>query len=89
MIEEDEVVKRPPIEKFGTTHMPLIAFLKYNDYIVQKMEKVGPGKTKFWFENVDRDLLADFNMDRTLVEPNEFSRVMAHQSRSAKRTAKL
>ena len=72
------------ITVFRTADLPLVAFLRYNGYVVQKIEKVNNYKAEFVFENVDRQLLDDFNTDKTSVEPRQFSAIMHQQMQSAK-----
>jgi len=75
---------KEPIAVFRTSDMPLIAFLRYNKYTVQKIEKVNNYKAEFVFLDVDRELLEQFNTDNTLVEPRQFSSIMHQQMQSAR-----
>ncbi len=72
------------ISIFRTSDMPLITFLRYNGYTVQKIEKLNSYKAEFVFENVTRQLLDKFNRDDSLVEPRQFSSIMHQQMQSAK-----
>jgi len=76
---------KEPIPFFRTSDMPLIAFLRLKGYTVQKIEKVNDYKAEFIFIDVDRQLLEDFNTDKTLVEPRHFASIMHQQMQSAKR----
>jgi len=74
------------ISSFVTTDMPLVSFLKYSGYTIQKVNRVNAYKAEFVFEDVDRELLAEFNAERSLVEPSTFAGIMKHLTQSAKRT---
>lgn len=75
---------KEPISVFRTSDLPLAAFLKYNSYIVQKIEKITKYKAEFHFKDVDRELLNAFNMDTTSVEPRLFASIMALLTKSAR-----
>lgn len=79
---------KEPIPFFTTSDMPLIAFLRYNGYTVQKINKINNYKAEFIFLEVDRQLLEDFNTDKTMVEPRQFAAIMHQQMQSAKRKIK-
>lgn len=82
------MTNKEPIQLFRTSDLVLIAFLRYNGYSVQKIEKINDYKAEFIFVDVDRELLEKFNTDNTLVEPRQFSSIMHQQMQSAKRKIK-
>ena len=77
--------KQPPIAEFRTTEIQLVAFLRYRGVTVKQVNKVGPHKAEFVFNDVDRDLLDEFNTDRALVEPKMFASIMRQQTQAARR----
>lgn len=81
-------IKHTKIGTFRTTDMPLVAFLRYKGYSVQEVVKLNDFKAEFVFENVDRELLNEFNIDKALVEPKMFSSIMRQQTQAARRVSK-
>lgn len=82
-----KVVKtdRQPIASFITTEIPLVSFLRYKGYTVEKVEKVDHNKAQFVFSDVDRNLLDMFNSDNAEVEPKMFASIMRQLIQSARR----
>lgn len=86
MKEENDSQIKSYIHNFVTADMPLVAYLKYSGYTIQKVDKVSAYKAEFTFEDVDRDLLSEFNAEKAVVEPQTFAGIMKHLTQSAKRT---
>ena len=79
------VSKQPPIAEFRTTEIQLVAYLRYKGVTVQAVNQVGPHKAEFVFQDVDRDLLDEFNSDNATVEPKMFANIMRQQTQAARR----
>lgn len=72
------------ITVFKTSELPLVAFLRMEGYTITEIVKVNDFKVEFLFNDVDRELLAQFNTSQCLVEPRQFASSMHQQMKSAK-----
>jgi len=73
-----------PILNFRTSDLPLIAFLRYKGFVVLRIEKISDYKCEFIFEDVDRQILDDYQTENAAVEPRKFSSIMHQQIQAAK-----
>lgn len=76
------------IKVFRTSDMPLVAYLRCKGFCILELKKVTQFKVEFSFENVDRDMVTEFNSGNASVEPIQFAGMMRHLNQSAKRVLK-
>ena len=75
------------LDIYTTTHVPLAAYLKVKGARIVNIE-IKDKRGTFTFENVNRDLIIDFNNGSAVVEPGEYASKMSHLPQTAKRLLK-
>lgn len=73
------------ITDFRSSDLALVTYLRYKGLTVKEVVRESDRRAVFIFEQVDKQLLDDFNADKTCVEPKLFSAIMHQQHRAAKR----
>lgn len=85
MSNENKTVVHRQIQDFRASDLALVSFLRYNGLKTKEVVKVNDRRAEFIFEAVDKQLIDDFNADKTSVEPKMFAAIMRQQHRAAKR----
>lgn len=75
------------LNTYITSHVPLAAYLKVKGTKIINIT-VKERRGTFEFENVDRDLIIDFNNGQAMVEPAEYADKMSQLTQTAKRLLK-
>lgn len=75
------------LDTYITSHVPLAAYLKVKGARIINIE-VKERRGVFTFENVDRDLIINFNNGDALVEPGDYATRMSQLTQTAKRLLK-
>lgn len=73
------------LSEYKTFDLAMAAFLKLNGYTVTKVEKKDGRTAEFYFENVDRDKIREYNNGLGTVEPKDFATMMRQFNQTAKR----
>ena len=74
------------IRKFGTTEIPLAAYLVSKGCQVKEIIKLNQFKSQFNFEDVDKAIIDEYNYDLAKVNPKSFANVMSGLFQRAKQT---
>ena len=74
------------IRKFGTSEIPLAAFLVSHGYTVVEVVKLTQYKSQFNFVDVDKALVDSFHYDEALVNPRTFAEIMSGLFQRAKQS---
>lgn len=72
------------ISEFATTDLTLASFLRVKNVQIIDMRRVTENQVEFIFKNVDKQMLLDFNAEKTRVEPKTFSSMSRHLLKSAR-----
>lgn len=75
------------LDIYTTSHVPLAAYLKVCGTKIVNIE-VKDRRGVFTFENVDRDLIINFNNGAAMTEPGEYADKMSQLTQTAKRLLK-
>lgn len=76
--------KTDKIRKFGTSEIPLAAFLVSSGCLVVEVVKLNQYKSQFNFVDVDKELIDNFNYDLAKVNPKSFANTMSGLFQRAK-----
>jgi hypothetical protein len=72
------------LDTYTTAHVPLAAYLKCKGVRIVNITAKDRRGT-FVFENVDRQLIIDFNNGEAIVEPSDYAQRMSQLVQTAKR----
>lgn len=71
-------------KEYATTDITLAAILKEGDYSLDRIETQG-NKGIFYFSNVDREMLSNYDTGKLLVEPVSFHTAIKTLTTAVKR----
>lgn len=72
------------MQVYSTTDIVLAAYLKVKGFRIQKIDKSGTMGT-FYFDGVDDDVLNEFHLGQSLVEPVAFNNAVKFLTTSVRR----
>jgi hypothetical protein len=73
------------IPSYVTTDILLASVLRLLDYKLELIKTVGKGRAAFYFVNVSRQVLFDFDAQQLSVEPIAFNQMRVNLSIAVKR----